>query len=562
MSLSGLMDIGVKALNAQQLALQIAGHNIANASTPGYSKQVAVMETTDPASLGNVGQRGTGLKVTSILRIADVFTTSQINTQMQKFGKATAQFSILQSAELIFNETSEFGLGNSLVDFFNAWGSLSASSASQSERDALIQKGNSLAAAFSQSAQYLARVQVDAEKKFTSTANEINPLTLQIATLNTQIREAEVGGGSANDLRDRREQFIKELSEKIEITTLNMNDGTVSVFLPRGILLVESTISRTVSTAVSSSQMIVNVTDASGNLINITSLITEGELGGLITGRDTQVQSYIDRLDELALGVIVEVNKLHYAGYGLDGTTSNLFFQQVSLLTGASSSNTGTATINSGAIGAPNLLTADDYEIRFTGAAAFDVVNTTTGVNVVTGAAYVSGANITDIPGITVVITDGAGTPANGDVFTVGLNKARNASNIALDSAVTGSTDKIAAAQTDPTAAGGGVGDNRVALLIAALNNTDTMSVGTSTFAEFYSTLVSSVGTDVSQAEMDEEFFDFSLQQLINLRESISGVSIDEETTDLIKFQNGYAAASRLISVASELMEILVHLGE
>lgn len=555
----GIMELGVKTLRAQQLAMEVASHNIANANTPGYSRQVAVMETTDPASLGSIGQFGTGVEVGTIQRVYDSFTTAQINAQMQNFGEASAKRSLLQSAELVFNEASGDGLRSALADYFGAWEGLANNPESQAERQSVIQNGNSLVMAFRSIAQHIGRVVENTEKSLDSTVNEINSLSEKILQLNLEIKVIEAGGENANDLRDKRGLMLQDLSEKVGINTLEMDDGTVSIFLNKGIMLVEGITRQTLITEVVNDQRIVSIRDDSGNTTDITQIINGGAIGGLVAGRDENLNSYLTELNELAARLTIEVNKAHTGGYGLDGSTNNLFFDQVPISTGANSANTGGAAINAGAITDTTALSADDYEIRFTSSSTYDLVNTTTGVTEVTGASYTSGGNIA-VNGITAVITDGGSGPANGDVFSVGIDKANYANNMALNSAVTGSTNKIAAAQQDPLTVSG-VGDNRVALEIGGLVNSDIMNQGTATFIESYSILVSSVGSDVNESETNEEFYNFTVQQLKNIRESVSGVSIDEETTDLIKFQNGYAAGARLINMASELMDILVNLG-
>jgi len=558
--IGGIFDIGLKALKTQQLAMEVASHNIANVNTPGYSRQIAVTETTDPASIGTVGQRGTGVKVSDIKRVFDSFSTAQRNTQVQSYGDASAKGSVLQSVELVFNETSGGGLRSALSDFFNAWESLANHPDSEAEREAVIQKGNSLVMSFKNIAQYLNGVKEDTDRSLASTVSEINTLTGQIVSLNSEIQGVEGRGENANDLNDKRDYLVRQLSEKIGVNTLKMDNGMVSIFLPTGQSLVESLTQGTLSADISNNQTVINLVDQNGNKRDITNRIQNGNLGGYISGRDSYLQSYLDDVNELAARVVVEVNKLHYNGYGLDGSTNNLFFQQPTLSTGANSANTGGATINSGTISDPSVLTADDYEIRFTGSNTYDIVATTTSTTVVSGASYTSGADIV-FRGITVAITDGGSGPANGDVFTVGLNKSNMAASIGIDSAVSASLNKIAAAQQDPLTVSG-VGDNRNALLIADLINTDTMNKGGATFNEFYSTLVSDVGSDVHQVENEQEFYDFSLQQLSNLRESISGVSIDEETINLTKFQNAYAAGAKLLGMATELMDILMKLGQ
>ncbi len=556
----GILDTSLKSLQSQQVALEVTSHNIANVNTPGYSKQSAVIETTDPVSLGTAGQLGTGVMVSHIERTHDNFTTNQINLQMQYYGSASAKNATLTATEMVFNESTGGGLGTAISDFFNAWESLAGRPESSAERTGVLQSGNNLVAEFSRVYEHVKGVKEEADRSISSAVDQINDFSSEITDLNVQIQSIESGGENANDLRDKRDLLIQQLSEQVGIHALEMGDGMVSIVLPGGISLVQGASYNSLSVTNSSSGSVVNLLDTTGTTTDITSRIDGGRLGGYIDARDNHVGSYLDTLNDLAARIVIEVNKIHYGGYGLDGSTGNLFFTQVALTSAADSDNTGGASISTGTISDPTALTADDYEIRFTSASAYDVVNTTTGATVTSGASYTSGGNITDIPGITVVITDGGSAPASGDVFSVGINKTGMAQGISLSSAVTASSDKIAAATEDPISVSG-EGDNRNALAIGNLIYSDTMNAGTDTFVEAYSFLVADVGYATGQAETDENLYDLSIQELTNLRDSISGVSIDEESVNLIKYQNAYNAAARMFNVAMELMNTLVNLG-
>ncbi|NOY52379.1 MAG: flagellar hook-associated protein FlgK [Deltaproteobacteria bacterium] len=556
----GILDTSLKSLQSQQIALEVSSHNIANVNTPGYSKQSAVMETTNPASLGSVGQLGTGVMVSHIERTHDNFTTNQINLQEQYYGSATAKKATLTAAEMVFNESNGGGLGSAISDFFNAWESLAGRPESSAERTGVVQSANNLVSEFSRVYEHVSGVKDESDRSISSVVDQINDLSSEITDLNVQIQSIEAGGQHANDLRDKRDLLIQQISELVGVHSLEADDGLVSIVLPGGISLVQGISYNSLSVTNGSSGSVVNLVDSTGTVTDITSRISGGKLGGNIQARDDDIKSYLDTLNDLAARIVIEVNKVHYGGYGLDGSTGNLFFTQVPLTSSADSSNTGGASISTGTISDPTALTADDYEIRFTSSSAYDVVNTTTGTTVATGSGYTSGGNITDIPGITVVITDGGGAPAAGDIFSVGINKTGMAKGISVSSAVASSTDKIAAATEDPISVSG-TGDNRNALAIGDLTDSDTMNAGTATFGEAYSFLVSDVGYASSQAEKDENLYDLSIQELTNLRDSVSGVSIDEESVNLIKYQNAYSAAARMFNVAKDLMDILVNLG-
>jgi len=333
----------------------------------------------------------------------------------------------------------------------------------------------------------------------------------------------------------------------------------LTVSLSGGPVLIESGRANALSADVENGRQVINFSGSGGKL-DMTAIVKTGTLGGMISARDDHIQSYMDTLGDLAAAVAVEVNKTHLAGYGLDGSTSTLFFEAPSAITGAESGNAGGAVISSGTVSDVSQLTADDYEIRFTTASSYDVVNVTTGAAVFAGASYTSGAAITTVPGITFSISDGGSGPAAGDRFAVGIDKDQLGSMMALSTGVAGSPEKIAAAEDDPLVVSG-AGDNRNALAIAGLERTLTVAGGSTSPLEFYAALVSRAGQDVDQAGREEAFHQASLQELESLRDAVSGVSIDEEMVNLIKFQNAYAAGARLIKVGTELLDILVNLG-
>ncbi|MDX1763397.1 MAG: flagellar hook-associated protein FlgK [bacterium] len=556
----GIMDIGAKALRAQQLALEVTSHNIANADTPGYTKQTAVLETTTPVSAGPAGFSGTGVDVAAIQRAYDKFTNAQINLENEAYGSAQGKHDLLQSVERVFNESSTAGVANAMSEFFSAWQGLSANPAGSLERQAVLARGDQLASAFQSAYRSLLQAHGDGDQAIAGTVDEINRLASDIAALNQDIHDMEGGGsGAANDLRDRRDYLLTQLSNKVGVTTFEADNGMVTVTLAGGPVLIESARANTLTPDVENGRQVINFS-GSGGMIEMTGILKTGALGGMISARDDHIQAYMDALGDLAGAVAVEVNKTHLAGYGLDGSTNTLFFEAPAAVTGADSANTGGAAIGSGTVTDPAQLTADDYEIRFTAPASYDVVNITTGAAVVTGEAYSSGTAIATVPGISFAISDGGSGPAAGDRFTVSMDKDQFASVMAVSSAVAGSPEKIAAAEDDPLLVSG-AGDNRNALAVAGLASSLTVAGGSTSPLEFYAALVSRVGQDVDQAGREAAFGKASLAELENLRDAISGVSIDEEMVNLIKFQNAYAAGARLIKVGTDLLDILVNLG-
>ena len=279
--------------------------------------------------------------------------------------------------------------------------------------------------------------------------------------------------------------------------------------------------------------------------------------------RDTTIPSYIKKVNKLAAGIINEVNKLHYYGYGLEGSTEKYFFNPLlSVSADVSENNTGGASISSGTVYDNTVLTLDDYEVRFTGAATFEIYNVTDGTQVmdarINGAedlndgnfAYTSGSDI-EFEGIRVVIT-GAG-PANGDVFTIDSTE-NAAKDMTVNPAIVSDVNKIAASQ------GAAGDDNLNALDIASLGDGNHINNNTSSFGSYYNGLVSEVGSAVADSSRNLTFKQNLMDHLNTRRESISGVSLDEETINLIRFQQAYTAAARMIGVIEEMLDELMNI--
>jgi len=454
----GLLDIGRGALLAHQKAISITGHNIANVNTPGYSRQRVNM-ATNPGLTSVPGQMGAGVRVSDIQRIYDQFLGSQINTESYNLGKWEAEKSSLERVEIVFDETTGFGLNQAMGDFWNAWQDLANNPEGHTERQVLVAKSEIMAETFNKISSDLNQQQNDIDSSIEGAVIEINTIAGQISDLNIKISDIEKSGQSANDLRDERDLLLKELSSMIDISTFEGNDGQVSVLVGSGRPLVQPPYSLSLSTVTNASghEDVVWV-DRDGNTVDITNDISGGKLKGWLEVRDVKIEDYKARLDDLASSIITEVNNLHTAGFDLNGAAGGAFF-------------TGTS-----------------------------------------------------------------------------------ASDIAVDTNIINDVNLIAASGT------GAPGDNSNAIAIANLQNGLLMSGGTTTYDDFYNSLVSDVGIDVQSAQMNYDHQTAMAASLDNYRESISGVSLDEEMVNLVKFQHAYDAAAKLISAVDEMMNTVMNM--
>jgi flagellar hook-associated protein 1 FlgK len=269
--------------------------------------------------------------------------------------------------------------------------------------------------------------------------------------------------------------------------------------------------------------------------------------------------AFQERLDRLAAVLVNGLNQQHEVGYGLDDSTGQLFFSALSPQAPlADDQNSGTAVGTSVAITpvtGPPLQTFQNYEVQFTGAATFDVVNIDTGTTVVSGGAYVSG-NSFNFDGLDVVLT---GTPAAGDVFHVDAHTGA-AQRFGL--AIT-NTNRIAAASQPSTALTGAKvpGDNTNALALVGLHTSRLGSLGNLTLNDYHTITIGNVGSAARESELTFNAVTLEVDQIQGLRESVSGVSLDEELTNLLSFQRSFEASARMITVADELFQTVLSMG-
>ena len=564
--LYGILDMAKWATLTQQANISVVSHNISNVNTPGYSRQKVLLGAAIPVTT-EAGQMGTGVRTITVQREYDNFVGVQLNFETQLLGNWKALNYSFQRVEEIFNESSEYGLSGVMDEYWNAWQALADNPSGQAERAALVNIAETMSNDFNKMYNDFHTLQKDVNNSIKGTVDEINALTDQIVELNEKISRIEVRDDIANDFRDQRDGLMDELAEKIGYDYLEDDLGQVSIFLENGNPLVQARMKWELGVEFNTANnnfYDVSWDDGSGTLTAITDIITRGELSGMIEMRDTIIPDYLAKVDRLAGGIINATNQLHYYGYGLDGSTENNFFLPLSAATGFSEDNTGGAVITGGDVYDNTVLTLDDYEIRFVGG-NFEIYNVTDGTQVMdarinnsvdtTGSfTYTSGSTI-QFEGIEVVITDGtAGGPAGGDVFTVS-STGDAAKNMAVNPDIAEDVTKIAAAEGAP-------GDDNVnALAIAVLWDGNTMNNNTTSFSSYYSGLVGEVGVDVQGASRNLVYRETMVEQLNTRKESVSGVNLDEEAVNLMRYQAAFTAAARMITVVDEMIQELLNLA-
>ena len=315
-NINGFLNIAGNALLAHQQAINIAGNNIANVNTPGYSRQKLIMATSNP-QLSSIGLLGHGVEAVRVERVYDRFVGVQINTESQSLGRWQAQKQVLEGLEFIFDENDGFGLSQAISDYFNAWQALSMDPENRIPRQMVISKGEVLADTFQQkySAVQSTRHGIDADIKGAVTT--VNQLTSQIADLNRKIIDTEVTGHTANEYRDQRDLALKELATLIDITSFEDQNGAVKVSMDGGRTLVDGVTHRNLATQANPTSGLLDVhwVSPDGSQVDMTGSISGGKVGGWLQARDVTLQDYLTRLDDLANAIMQEVNTAHATGF-------------------------------------------------------------------------------------------------------------------------------------------------------------------------------------------------------------------------------------------------------
>ena len=321
---SGL-ELGKKSLLSHQYALNVTGHNLSNLNTEGYTRQRAVLTSDIPLSnSGSPGQIGTGVTVKAVERIRNTFVDLQYRQENSKLGEWEQMSNILGQAEKIFLEPSDTGINGLLTNFWNSWQMLSSNPENDGARTTLIEEAVTLTTAVNFTYNKL----VDLSKQVNTLVGEkvdsINEIAHQIADLNDIIVDAEAGGENANDLKDKRDLLMDELSLIVDIHSIEDTSGSVTVYIGGKTILAGDVVNEV---GVKSNPLNNGYSDVIWSDTGFSVDYANGELQGLMTVRDQSLPEFMDGLNSMAIALIDRVNEVHQAGFGLDGTGGINFFE-------------------------------------------------------------------------------------------------------------------------------------------------------------------------------------------------------------------------------------------
>jgi flagellar hook-associated protein 1 FlgK len=544
MGLAAALNTGKTSLFANQKSIEIAGNNIANVNTEGYSRQKAVYSDFPSLKFGNyfVGQ---GVKITDITREYDVFVSEQLLDKSQLLGSEDAKATPLAELERVFS-VGEDTLATEIDRFFDSWQELSANPSGQVERDIVMQRGELLGAAFNTIARDLDSVSSNINETILSEIDGVNLKLNQIADLNGSIQTIEANGASANSFRDQRDVLLQEVTYTLGVQSYEEPTGAVNVQLPGGLPLVQNGSALQLE-AISKGDNLVLQLNIGESSFSVAGKNLGGKFEGLLELRDEFIPSLKEDLDQTAYALVQEVNALHEQGTGLDGSTGIAFFN-----------NPGNHT-------SQGFANADDTSSFSAGSVTFNVAGTDTTFAFAGGSlneleASIE-ANVADVDATVSQQDDGSWalviTPDNyNDSIRIDMSSVAG-SSASPEFTMPNISDLISMSLTNSKQVAAGnssaPGDNTNALSISALKDENAVN-DEDTFVSFYGKMAARVGIEAGQNRLSQSGAEDSLTQLKNLRDGTVGVSLEEEMINLIKYQRGFEASAKLLSTVDEML--------
>lgn len=555
MSLSEALNIGTRGLVASQTALDIVGQNVTNANTEGYTRKRLNLESLSRLD-GRFGEMGFGVDMVEVQAIRDELLDRQIQSVKCDIGGAEITDRVLGKIEDIVSEPGDTSLSKAMDNFWNSWQDLANNPSDLTARQAVIDASLSLSGRFNSLSSGFSDLRSDLNDEIASDASTVNQLLSDIASLNKIISTAEAGdqiGMNANDSRDSRELKLKELSKYVDIaytedaqgrylissggSLLVSPDGANSLVVDRAkVDLPDGTQYAQTSLRLSSTR---KEFEASG-----------GALKALVDARDEIVPRYQSAIDDIASTLATSVNEAHFQGYDLEGRTGTYFFDPKT--TGASD-----IALAAGMEDAPAQIAAGIGGISVGPGAALLLSVPAAGTSLdltATNPAYrnlVQGSVVvTTVGPPSVTLAEGAGK----DYVVDSVNGEINFNNYAQYAA--GTAVRVDFRYNKSGAAGTGDGSN--ALRIGQLRQAAIADEGSGTLANSWAATVGGLGAERKRATNSLDTLKELSSSLEKQQQSLSGVSLDEELADMVKYQNSYQSSARFISTVSQLFETLV----
>ena len=617
------IEIGKRAVDAHQQALNITGHNLSNISTKGYSRQRVEFSAFEPIYLPGLnreetpGQIGQGVVISRITRLRDELLDRRIVAQAGGEGYWKARDPYIRDMERIYLEVGDNSIRSKMDMFWNSWQELSIHPADTAPRLAVLERGKTLIDGIHERYDALKMLQERSEEDIRMTVSQINDLSRQIAALNNDIQKIKAQGDNPNDLLDRRDLLVDRMSSKLNITIDNRDPDEFMVHT-NGMVLVQGRAGRQFDLVLNPENGFSNVVwSDTRNEVEFLNGVRNGSLGALLDLRDHTIKSEIQNLDNMTMNFVGLVNEVHEKAYGLNGATGIKFFAEHPFVTNVRGNYdragngeydstyifrvSGTNVLeNRAQVGLEGVITLSasggNREIPYypTDTVA-DIINRINNSGAEVTARLNRDGYLTmkatpsdnwENPDFVIRHIEDSGRFLEGYAGLLNASGPEGAFSWAAPDAVdalrgdatsyevapiahpSGWIDINPALIKDPLSVAAGFGANgrpanpgngEAALAIAAIRNTDAMVGQYRTFDDYFSVSVGRIGLLGEQSGIALETQSRLMKQLEEMRQSVSGVSVDEELSNMIKFQHGYAAAARFITVVNQMLDTIIN---
>ncbi|HEX5353523.1 MAG TPA: flagellar hook-associated protein FlgK [Rhodanobacteraceae bacterium] len=616
--MADLLGTGISGLLASRVALDTTGHNISNASTPGYSRQNVEFAARAPQPAGGyfIGQ---GVDVVGVQRSYSQYLTTAVWNQDSSLQRATMFSQLTDDLNNLLGGSTN--LQTALDSFYSSVQDAANTPDSAPTRQAMLGQAASLVGTFHSLDQQLGQTVSQVNQRISDSVSSINSLAQSIASLNQQIESESAGGSPPNDLLDRRDQLVQQLSEQVGVTT-SAQGNSINVIAGNGQTLVNGATALALKAQPDPYDPTrVNVVASTGAILD--GQLQGGSLGGLLDYRGSVLEPAQNQLGRAAVAFASALNAQHRQGMDLNGQLGGDLFTLPAPQALPATGNAGNATLTA-SIADVGALQASDYTVRFDGS-QWSVK--TTGGNPVTATGSGTSADPLSFDGLQLVVT---GSAAAGDSFKIEPTRAAaggiqlavtDPNKLALAApvkalAADGNQTSVASLSTTDAGDGNlldtvdiqfsgantysingsgsftytpgspiqyngwslslsgtpasgdqftikantdGAGDNSNALALGKTADLGVLAGGTVSAGSAYASLVADAGTTGAQAQTNLSSQTSLFQQAQQSQQSVAGVNLDEEASNLIKFQQSYQASAQVISTANTIFNTLIN---
>jgi flagellar hook-associated protein 1 FlgK len=618
------LEIGKRGIQAHQQAIATTGHNLDNINTPGYSRQRVEFVQADPIFLPGLnraetpGQLGQGVGVERIERIRDQLLDRRIVAQSSAEGYWSIRDRYVKEMEQLHLETGSNSVRSKMDNFWNGWQELSQHASENEFRIAVIQRGKTLIDGIKNHYNGLSRIQTQADDDIQMTVSRVNEISRQIAALNGDIQRIKAQGDSPNDLMDRRDLLVDELSSLIDVTVTQKDPDEFMVHTS-GHILVQGQIGRQFDMRKdvdAESFAYIYWRDTEKEMV-----FSKGSLGALMELRDVTIENEIQSLDNMVMNFTDLVNEIHSEAYGANGSTGINFFSEYPFVVNVNGNydRSGDGVFDSSYIyringqntlesrAQPGLegvitLSGSDRQVEvpyFSTDTVNDIIIriNNSGAEV---AARLNREGKISLKGTTSDLVDGQRVNPDfvirhvedsghflagyaGLLLQSGPAGAYDWGQADAVTSLRGGAEDYALAPVahpagwvevnpmiikDPTNVAAGFGQNGrpanpgngdAAADIASIRNNPVMVGKLATFDDYFANAAGNIALIGEESERALKTENQIMKYLRDWRQEISGVNIDEELTNMIRFQQGYNAAARFITTVNSMLDTLIN---